>query len=93
MNRSEKIMQLNTAKAPVLEKPAGRFQTLGAEAPIDLNVEENTAVLIIAENLHRLNRSIAEAVSAGLTVEILRASRCHNETGNCGDQVMLNVSK
>jgi hypothetical protein len=93
MNRNENIMQLNTAKVPAPDKPAGRFQSLGDGAPIDLNVEKNTAVLIIAENLHRLNRSIAEAVSAGLTVDILRSSRCHNEAGNWGDQVMLNVSK
>ncbi len=86
-------MQLNAAKAPDPEKAVNRFQTIGAEAPTNLNVEENNAVLIIAEDLHRLNRSISEAVSAGLTVEILRASRCHNEAGNWGDQVMLNVSK
>ena len=86
-------MLSSTATAPAPEKPAGRFQTLGADAPIDLNVEENSAVLIIAEQLHRLNRSIAEAVSVGLTVDIVRSSRCHNEAGNWGDQVMLNVSK
>ena len=84
-------MQLSKSKAPV--RLAGRFQTLGAEAPVELNVEENSAVLIIAEDLHRLNRSISEAVAAGMTVEILRSSRCHNEAGNWGDQVMLNVSK
>ncbi len=84
-------MQLSTSKPPAQE--AGSFQTLGAEAPTELNVEENSAVLIIAENLHRLNRSVSEAVEAGLTVEILRSSRCHDETGNWGDQVMLNVSK
>lgn len=86
-------MQLSTAKAPAPEESVSSFQTLGAEAPIDLDVKENNAVLIIAEDLHRLNRSISEAVSAGLTVEILRASRCHNEAGNWGDQMMLNVSK
>lgn len=84
-------MQLSKSKAPA--QAVGRFQTLGAEAPVELNVEENSAVLIIAEDLHRLNRSISEAVAAGMTVEILRSSRCHNEAGNWGDQVMLNVSK
>ena len=84
-------MQLSTSKDRVQEK--GRFQTLGAEAPVELNVEENSAVLTIADDLHRLNRSISEAVAAGLTVEILRSSRCHDEAGSWGDQVMLNVSK
>lgn len=42
----------------------------------------------LADTLHRLNQQILTAVEAGLTVEVVRASRHHNGRGAWGDQMV-----
>jgi len=42
------------------------------------------AIRILAIDLHRLNQSIMRAVDAGVSVELVRSARHHNE-GNWGD--------
>ena len=86
-------MELRTPRAHTADSPDGRFDPLPPEPSSDFTPEENSVIRIVAANMHRLNGSIARAVSAGLTVEITRSSRFHNETGNWGDQVVLNVTK
>ncbi len=39
---------------------------------------------MLANDLHRLNQSIMRAVDAGVSVELVRSARHHNE-GNWGD--------
>lgn len=55
--------------------------------------EQDSKIRIITNNLHRLNDSIVQAVTAGLSVEILRASRYHGGIGNWGDQIYLALKK
>ena len=55
--------------------------------------EQDSDLRIITNNLHRLNYSIVQAVQAGLTVEIKRASRFHGGAGKWGDQIYLAVTK
>ncbi|NQU61922.1 MAG: hypothetical protein HQ512_12385 [Rhodospirillales bacterium] len=55
--------------------------------------DQDSKLRIITNNLHRLNDSIVQAVAAGLTVEIKRASRFHGGTGSWGDQIYLAVTK
>lgn len=47
----------------------------------------DTAIRRVANDLHRLNHSIAQAVEAGATIELLRCSRYHCGTGKWGDQM------
>lgn len=54
----------------------------------DLNPEQGEAMRMMANHLHRLNQAVVRCVDAGLTVEILRAARYHNEAGNWGDQLL-----
>lgn len=49
--------------------------------------EQESAMRIMANNLHRLNESVAKCVDAGLTVQLMRTARCHSETGQWGDQL------
>ncbi|WP_291150650.1 hypothetical protein [Hyphomicrobium sp.] len=42
----------------------------------------------VADTVHRLNQQITNAVSAGVTVELMRASRHHNGCGQWGDQMV-----
>ncbi len=60
------------------------------DAPDDrseLTAEQESAVRIVANNLHRLNEAVVKCVEAGITVELMRTARYHNESGNWGDQL------
>ena len=60
------------------------------DAPDDrseLTPEQESAVRIVANNLHRLNEPVVKCVEAGITVELMRTARYHNESGNWGDQL------
>ena len=47
--------------------------------------QADQAIRMLANDLHRLNQSVARAVEAGVTVELIRSSRHHNGDGNWGD--------
>jgi hypothetical protein len=48
---------------------------------------------MLANDLHRLNQSVARAVEAGVTVELIRSSRHHNGDGNWGDLLIPVITK
>lgn len=45
----------------------------------------------IAEASHRLNEAVRRALEAGYSVELVRASRCHDGAGNWGDQIVPTI--
>ena len=45
--------------------------------------EQSTAM--VANDLHRLNQSVAKAVESGVSIEIIRSARHHAGDGNWGD--------
>ena len=49
------------------------------------------AIERIAEASHRLNEAVRRALEAGYSVELVRASRCHDGAGNWGDQIVPTV--
>jgi hypothetical protein len=49
------------------------------------------AVDRVAEASHRLNEAVRRALEAGYSVELVRASRCHDGAGNWGDQIVPTV--
>lgn len=63
-----------------------------SEAPPDngqgLTPEQNEAMRMMANHLHRLNHAVVRCVDSGLTVELLRAARYHDEAGHWGDQLL-----
>ncbi len=63
------------------------------ERPDGFTAEQDSTIRVVTNSLHRLNEAITEAVEAGLTVEIKRASRFHGGTGNWGDQIYLVIHK
>jgi len=77
----------------IRERPpeAGPFRprTGTEETPDGFTAEQDSNIRIVTNSLHRLNEAVTEAVKAGLTVEIKRASRFHGGTGNWGDQIYL----
>ncbi|MEM0977865.1 MAG: hypothetical protein AAGJ34_10040 [Pseudomonadota bacterium] len=52
-----------------------------------------SAIRMLANDLHRLNQSVVRAVEAGVTVELIRSSRHHNGDGNWGDLLVPVIVK
>lgn len=46
--------------------------------------DQQAAIRMVANDLHRLNQSVMKAVEAGVSVELVRSARHHSE-GNWGD--------
>lgn len=46
---------------------------------------QQAAIRMLANQLHRLNSAVAEAVDSGLSIELQRASRHHHQDGYWGD--------
>jgi hypothetical protein len=45
----------------------------------------------ITEAVRRVNEAVRQAVEAGVSVELMRASRCHDGCGNWGDQMVTRI--
>lgn len=50
-----------------------------------MNTDEQAAIRMVANDLHRLNQSVMKAVEAGMSVELIRSARHHCGNGNWGD--------
>lgn len=55
--------------------------------------EQDKVLRTIADSLHRLNYAVIKGVEAGLSVELMRASRFHDEEGGWGDQLIPIIHK
>lgn len=47
--------------------------------------DQQAAIRMLANDLHRLNQSVMKAVEAGVSVELVRSARHHGGSGNWGD--------
>ena len=47
--------------------------------------EQQASVRMLANDLHRLNQSVMNAVEAGMSVELIRSARHHGGDGAFGD--------
>ncbi|MCG6857931.1 MAG: hypothetical protein LJE67_07680 [Salaquimonas sp.] len=65
------------AKPPVKER--------SEEMASAMNADEQAAIRMVANDLHRLNQSVMKAVEAGVSVELIRSARHHSGNGNWGD--------
>ena len=50
-----------------------------------MNADQQAAIRIVANDLHRLNQAVMKAVEAGVSVELIRSARHHAGDGNWGD--------
>ncbi len=46
---------------------------------------QQSAIRMVANDLHRLNQAVMNAVEAGVSVELVRSARHHCGNGNWGD--------
>lgn len=66
-----------TTKPPVKER--------SEEMATSMSGDEQSAIRMVANDLHRLNQSVMKAVEAGVSVELIRSARHHSGDGNFGD--------
>ena len=64
--------------------PVTRVKERAEEQSSAMTQDQQAAIRMLANDLHRLNQSIMRAVDAGVSVELVRSARHHNE-GNWGD--------
>lgn len=61
-----------------------RVKERAEEQSSAMTAEQQASIRMVANDLHRLNQSVMKAVDAGVSVELIRSARHHNE-GNWGD--------
>jgi hypothetical protein len=83
---------LSQTSVTITEDPSMTREPGFNEAPPDdgqgMTPEQGEAMRIMANHLHRLNQAVVRCVDSGLTVELVRAARYHDEAGNWGDQLL-----
>ena len=61
-----------------------RVKERAEEQASAMTTDQQAAIRMLANDLHRLNHAVMKAVDAGVSVELIRSARHHNE-GNWGD--------
>ncbi|MBB5576058.1 MULTISPECIES: hypothetical protein [Rhizobium] len=50
-----------------------------------MTADQQAVIRMLANELHRLNQVVMDAVEAGVSVELVRSARHHSGNGNWGD--------
>jgi hypothetical protein len=59
----------------------------------EMSDDQQTAIRMLANELHRLNQAVVKAVESGLSVELQRTARHHVDGGYWGDLLVPIVVK
>ncbi|PWE57844.1 hypothetical protein DEM27_01205 [Metarhizobium album] len=62
-----------------------RVKERAEQQSLAMNDDQQAAIRMLANDLHRLNQSVMKAVEAGVSVELVRSARHHGGSGNWGD--------
>lgn len=65
--------------------PKPRVKERAEEQASAMTVDQQSAIRMVANDLHRLNQSVMKAVEVGVSVELVRSARHHCGNGNWGD--------
>ena len=65
--------------------PRTRVKERAEEQASAMSTDQQAAIRMLANDLHRLNQSVMKAVEAGVSVELVRSARHHGGDGNWGD--------
>ena len=65
--------------------PRTRVKERADEQASTMSNDQQAAIRMMANDLHRLNQSVMKAVEAGVSVELVRSARHHGGDGNWGD--------
>ena len=67
------------------ERPRTHVKERADEQASSMDDDQQAAIRMLANDLHRLNQSVMKAVEAGVSVELVRSARHHGGDGNWGD--------
>ena len=62
-----------------------RVKERAEEQSSTMSQTQQSAIRVLANDLHRLNQAVMNAVEAGVSVELVRSARHHGGSGNWGD--------
>lgn len=62
-----------------------RVKERAEEQSSTMSQDQQSAIRVLANDLHRLNQAVMNAVEAGVSVELVRSARHHGGKGNWGD--------
>ncbi|WP_313059292.1 SMc00767 family acetate metabolism repressor [Agrobacterium cavarae] len=62
-----------------------RVRERAEEQSSAMTQDQQAAIRMLANDLHRLNQAVMNAVEAGISVELVRSARPHGGDGNWGD--------
>lgn len=62
-----------------------RVKERAEEQSSAMSQDQQSAIRVLANDLHRLNQAVMNAVEAGVSVELVRSARHHGGQGNWGD--------
>ena len=65
--------------------PNTRVKERAEEQASAMSSDQQATIRMVANDLHRLNQSVMEAVESGVSVELVRSARHHGGNGNWGD--------
>lgn len=65
--------------------PQVRVKERAEEQTSAMSNDQQQAIRMLANDLHRLNQSVMKAVESGISVELVRTARHHGGQGNWGD--------
>ena len=65
--------------------PQLRVKERAEEQSSAMSNDQQSAIRMVANDLHRLNQSVMKAVETGMSVELVRTARHHGGEGNWGD--------
>ena len=65
--------------------PQTRVKERAEEQSTSMSTDQQAAIRMVANDLHRLNHAVMKAVDAGVSVELVRSARHHGGDGNWGD--------
>jgi hypothetical protein len=63
------------------------------ELATEMSEEQESAIRILANELHRVNEAVMNCVEKGLSIELQRVKRHHAEEGYWGDMIIPIIVK
>lgn len=82
-----------TDAATPIKRAKERAANISTERQSVVNTGQEAAIRQLANDLHRLNHSVMQAVDAGVSVELVRSARHHGGDGNWGDMMVPVIVK
>ena len=74
-----------------MTKPAMKSRV--DELVTEMSEEQESAIRILANELHRVNEAVMNCVEKGLSIELQRVKRHHTEEGYWGDMIIPIIVK